>query len=113
MSSKDEKLRTLASLEKAGRRCDRSRFWLLSPGDADAIKAIAETHPETTDCCWRANERDIHAAGGAITPVACGNGAARYPPLYTSPIHGKAADAAGGWKPRSKVKLGAGIHRRC
>lgn len=88
--SKDEKLRIARQLEKLGVDVIEAGFAAASPGDADAIKAIAETIQGSTICSLaRANERDIHAAGGAITPAARGNGAGGriHTFIATSPIH--------------------------
>ncbi len=88
--SKDEKLRIARQLEKLGVDVIEAGFAAASPGDADAIKAIAETIKGSTICSLaRANERDIHAAGGAITPAARGNGAGGriHTFIATSPIH--------------------------
>ncbi|MBT9591660.1 MAG: 2-isopropylmalate synthase [Thiobacillus sp.] len=88
--SKDEKLRIARQLEKLGVDVIEAGFAAASPGDADAIKAIAESIQGSTICSLaRANERDIHAAGGAITPAARGNGAGGriHTFIATSPIH--------------------------
>ncbi|NDP49250.1 MAG: 2-isopropylmalate synthase [Sulfuriferula multivorans] len=88
--SKDEKLRIARQLEKLGVDVIEAGFAAASPGDADAIKAIAETIQGSIICSLaRANERDIHAAGGAITPAARGNGAGGriHTFIATSPIH--------------------------
>ncbi len=88
--SKDEKLRIARQLEKLGVDVIEAGFAAASPGDADAIKAIAETIQGSTICSLaRANERDIHAAGGAITPAARRNGAGGriHTFIATSPIH--------------------------
>ncbi len=88
--SKDEKLRIARQLEKLGVDVIEAGFAAASPGDAEAIRAIAETIQGSTICSLaRANERDIHAAGGAITPAARGNGAGGriHTFIATSPIH--------------------------
>ena len=88
--SKDEKLRIARQLEKLGVDVIEAGFAAASPGDADAIKAIAETIQGSIICSLaRANERDIHAAGGAITPATRGNGAGGriHTFIATSPIH--------------------------
>jgi 2-isopropylmalate synthase len=88
--TKDEKLRIARQLEKLGVDVIEAGFAAASPGDADAIRAIAETIQGSTVCSLaRANERDIHAAGGAITPASRGKGAGGriHTFIATSPIH--------------------------
>jgi 2-isopropylmalate synthase len=88
--TKDEKLRIARQLEKLGVDVIEAGFAAASPGDADAIRAIAETIAGSTVCSLaRANERDIHAAGGAIKPASRGNGAGGriHTFIATSPIH--------------------------
>src|SRR3989339_1188209 len=82
---KDEKLRIARQLEKLGVDVIEAGFAVASPGDADAIHAIAEVIKESTVCSLaRANERDIHAAGGAIKPAKSGR---IHTFIATSPIH--------------------------
>src|SRR4030066_2177554 len=72
--TKDEKLRIARQLEKLGVAVIEAGFAAASPGDAEAIRTIAETIQGSTICSLaRANERDIHAAGGAIKPASRGN----------------------------------------
>ncbi|MEQ1661324.1 MAG: 2-isopropylmalate synthase [Thiobacillus sp.] len=88
--TKDEKLRIARQLEKLGVDVIEAGFAAASPGDADAIRAIAETIQGSTVCSLaRANERDIHAAGGAIKPASRGNraGGRIHTFIATSPIH--------------------------
>ena len=88
--SKDEKLRIARQLEKLGVDVIEAGFAAASPGDADAIRAIAESIQGSAICSLaRANERDIHAAGGAIEPASRGNGAGGriHTFIATSPIH--------------------------
>ncbi|MDP1756877.1 MAG: 2-isopropylmalate synthase, partial [Pseudohongiella sp.] len=83
--TKDEKLRIARQLEKLGVDVIEAGFAVASPGDADAIHAIAEVIKESTVCSLaRANERDIHAAGGAIKPAKSGR---IHTFIATSPIH--------------------------
>src|SRR5512138_685694 len=71
--TRDEKLRIARQLEKLGVDIIEAGFAAASPGDAEAIKAIAEAIQESTVCSLaRANERDIRAAGGAIAPARRG-----------------------------------------
>ncbi len=88
--TRDEKLRIARQLEKLGVDVIEAGFAAASPGDADAIRAIAETIQGSTVCSLaRANERDIHAAGGAIKPASRGKGAGGriHTFIATSPIH--------------------------
>ncbi len=88
--TKDEKLRIARQLEKLGVDVIEAGFAAASPGDADAIRAIAETIQGSTVCSLaRASERDIHAAGGAIQPANSGNraGGRIHTFIATSPIH--------------------------
>ncbi|MBU1394760.1 MAG: 2-isopropylmalate synthase, partial [Gammaproteobacteria bacterium] len=88
--TKDEKLRIARQLEKLGVDVIEAGFAAASPGDAGAIRAIAEAIRGSTICSLaRANERDIHAAGGAIEPASRGNGAGGriHTFIATSPIH--------------------------
>jgi len=68
--TKEEKLRIARQLEKLGVDVIEAGFAAASPGDADAIKTIAESICESTVCSLaRANERDIRAAGEAMKEV--------------------------------------------
>src|SRR5574340_1272121 len=83
--TRDEKLRIARQLERLGVDVIEAGFAAASPGDADAIRAIAEVIQESTICSLaRANERDIHAAGGAIKPAKSGR---IHTFIATSPIH--------------------------
>ncbi|KAB2318088.1 2-isopropylmalate synthase [Betaproteobacteria bacterium SCN1] len=83
--TKDEKLRIARQLEKLGVDVIEAGFAAASPGDADAIKAIAEAITNSTVCSLaRANERDIRAAGEAIKPARYGR---IHTFIATSPIH--------------------------
>jgi 2-isopropylmalate synthase len=83
--TKDEKLRIARQLEKLGVDVIEAGFAAASPGDADAIRAIAESITGSTVCSLaRANERDIHAAGNAIQPARSGR---IHTFIATSPIH--------------------------
>ncbi|MBN8773187.1 MAG: 2-isopropylmalate synthase, partial [Thiobacillus sp.] len=62
--TREEKLRIARQLEKLGVDVIEAGFAAASPGDAEAIRTIAETIQNSTVCSLaRANERDIHAAG--------------------------------------------------
>jgi 2-isopropylmalate synthase len=83
--TKDEKLRIARQLEKLGVDVIEAGFAAASPGDAEAIKAIAEAIQNSTVCSLaRANERDIRAAGEAIRPARSGR---IHTFIATSPIH--------------------------
>ncbi len=83
--TKDEKLRIARQLEKLGVDVIEAGFAAASPGDADAIRAIAEVIQDSTVCSLaRANERDIRAAGEAIRPAKSGR---IHTFIATSPIH--------------------------
>lgn len=83
--SREEKVRIARQLEKLGVDVIEAGFAAASPGDAEAIRAVAEAVNEVTVCSLaRANERDIRAAGEAIAP-------AKHRRIHTfiatSPIH--------------------------
>lgn len=83
--TKEEKLRIARQLERLGVDIIEAGFAAASPGDADAIRSIAEIIKESTVCSLsRANERDIRAAGEAIAPAARGR---IHTFIATSPIH--------------------------
>jgi len=83
--TRDEKVRIARQLEKLGVDVIEAGFAAASPGDAEAIRTIAETIQNSTVCSLaRANERDIHAAGGAIKPAKSGR---IHTFIATSPIH--------------------------
>ncbi|SFZ77186.1 2-isopropylmalate synthase [Chitinimonas taiwanensis] len=83
--TRDEKIRIAKQLEKLGVDIIEAGFAAASPGDADAIRAIAETVKDSTICSLaRANERDIRAAGEAIRPANRGR---IHTFIATSPIH--------------------------
>ena len=83
--TKEEKIRIARQLERLGVDVIEAGFAAASPGDADAIHAIAEVIKESTVCSLaRANERDVRAAGEAIKPAARGR---IHTFIATSPIH--------------------------
>ena len=83
--TKEEKIRIARQLEKLGVDIIEAGFAAASPGDADAIHAIAEAIKDSTVCSLaRANERDVRAAGEAIRPAARGR---IHTFIATSPIH--------------------------
>jgi 2-isopropylmalate synthase len=65
--TKDEKIRIARQLERLQVDVIEAGFAAASPGDFDAIAAIAGTIKTSTVCSLaRANERDVRAAGEAI-----------------------------------------------
>ncbi len=83
--TKDEKLRIARQLEKLGVDVIEAGFAAASPGDFDAIASIAEVIKHSTICSLaRANEKDVRAAGEAVS------GAAKkriHVFIATSPLH--------------------------
>ena len=83
--TKEEKLRVARQLEKLGVNVIEAGFAAASPGDFDAIRAIAEVITESTVCSLaRANENDIRRAGEAISPAKKRR---IHTFIATSPIH--------------------------
>ena len=83
--TREEKLRIARQLERLGVDVIEAGFAAASAGDAESIRSIAEAIRESTVCSLaRANERDIRAAGEAITPAARGR---IHTFIATSPIH--------------------------
>jgi 2-isopropylmalate synthase len=83
--TKEEKIRIARQLEKLGVDVIEAGFAAASPGDAEAIKAIAQTVQDSTVCSLaRANEKDVRAAGEAIRPAKSGR---IHTFIATSPIH--------------------------
>jgi 2-isopropylmalate synthase len=83
--TKEEKIRIARQLERLGVDVIEAGFAAASPGDADAIKAIAQIVQTSTVCSLaRANEKDVRAAGEAIKPARHGR---IHTFIATSPIH--------------------------
>ena len=83
--TKEEKIRVARQLEKMRVDVIEAGFAAASPGDFDAIHAIAQSIRESTVCSLaRANENDIIRAGEAIRPAASGR---IHTFIATSPIH--------------------------
>lgn len=83
--TKDEKIRIARQLEKLGVDVIEAGFAAASPGDFEAIKAIAEIIKDSTVCSLsRANESDVRRAGEAIKPATKGR---IHTFIATSPIH--------------------------
>lgn len=83
--TKDEKIRVARQLERMRVDVIEAGFAAASPGDFDAINAIAQAVRESTVCSLaRANENDIRRAGEAITPAPRKR---VHTFIATSPIH--------------------------
>lgn len=83
--TKEEKIRVARQLEKMRVDIIEAGFAAASPGDFDAIQAIAQTIKDSTVCSLaRANENDIRRAGEAIKPANAGR---IHTFIATSPIH--------------------------
>lgn len=69
--TKEEKLRIARQLEKLGVDVIEAGFAAASPGDFDAVASIAEVIKNSTICSLaRANEKDVRAAGEAVSKAA-------------------------------------------
>lgn len=83
--TKEEKIRVARQLEKMRVDVIEAGFAAASPGDFDAIHAIAQAIKDSTVCSLaRANENDIRRAGDAIKPAKSGR---IHTFIATSPIH--------------------------
>ena len=83
--TREEKLRIARQLEKMRVDVIEAGFPAASPGDFEAVKAVAEVVKASTVCgLARANENDIRRAGEAIRPAASGR---IHTFIATSPIH--------------------------
>ncbi|MDR1995687.1 2-isopropylmalate synthase [Azonexus sp.] len=83
--TKEEKIRVARQLEKMRVDVIEAGFAAASPGDFDAIQAIAQSVRESTVCSLaRANETDIRRSGEAIKSAASGR---IHTFIATSPIH--------------------------
>lgn len=81
----DEKLRIAKALERLNVDVIEAGFPAASPGDFEAVKAVAEASERSTICgLARAMERDIAAAGQAIEPAESKR---IHTFIATSPIH--------------------------
>ncbi|ABC32558.1 2-isopropylmalate synthase [Hahella chejuensis KCTC 2396] len=85
--TKNEKLRIAKALEKMKVDVIEAGFAIASPGDFEAVKAIAEAVSETTVCSLaRALDKDIERAAEALKPAKF---ARIHTFIATSPIHMK------------------------
>jgi 2-isopropylmalate synthase len=83
--TKDEKLRIARLLEKMRVDVIEAGFPIASPGDFEAVRAVAETIKDSTVCgLARANIQDVDRAGEAIRPANSGR---IHTFIATSPIH--------------------------
>ncbi len=83
--TKEEKIRVARQLEKMRVDVIEAGFAAASPGDFEAIQAIAQSIRESTVCSLaRASEADIRRSGEAIKPAASGR---IHTFIATSPIH--------------------------
>ncbi|MBI1274039.1 MAG: 2-isopropylmalate synthase [Alphaproteobacteria bacterium] len=83
----DEKLRIAAALEDLGVDVIEAGFPIASPGDFEAVNAIAKQTKQATVCgLARANRTDIERAAEAIKPAASGR---IHTFISTSPLHMK------------------------
>ncbi len=81
----EEKVRIAKGLEKMGVDIIEAGFPAASPGDFEAVKAVAESVSESTVCALaRAVAGDIERAGEAIKPAKSGR---VHTFIATSPIH--------------------------
>ena len=68
--TKDEKLRIARQLEKLGVDVIEAGFAAASPGDFEAVKAVAEIVKNSTVCSLaRAGENDVRRAGEAVPNI--------------------------------------------
>ena len=85
--TKEEKVRIGKQLEKLRVDVIEAGFAAASPGDFDAIRAVAEAVRDSTVCSLaRANDNDVTRAGEAITGANSGR---IHTFIATSPIHMK------------------------
>ena len=83
--TREKKIRIARQLEKLGVDVIEAGFAAASPGDFEAVKAVAETVKGSTVCSLaRASENDVRRAGDAITPAKSGR---IHTFIATSPIH--------------------------
>ncbi|RMG30899.1 MAG: 2-isopropylmalate synthase [Gammaproteobacteria bacterium] len=83
--TREEKVRIARALERMHVDVIEAGFPIASPGDFEAVRAVAETVRESTVCgLARALQRDIDRAGEALQPAAR---ARIHTFIATSPIH--------------------------
>ena len=85
--TKEEKIRIARQLEKLGVDVIEAGFAAASPGDANAVRSVAQIIESSTICSLaRATESDVRAAGEAIKSAKSGR---IHIFIATSPIHMK------------------------
>src|SRR5205809_4444252 len=85
--TKDEKVRIAKQLERLRVDVIEAGFAASSPGDFDAIRAVAAAVKDSTVCSLaRANDNDVRRAGEAIKGASSGR---VHTFIATSPIHMK------------------------
>ncbi|MDX1824854.1 MAG: hypothetical protein R3354_09040, partial [Thiohalomonadales bacterium] len=83
----DEKVRIAKALERMHVDVIEAGFPIASPGDFEAVKAVAESIKDSTVCgLARALDKDIERAGEALKPANSGR---IHTFIATSPIHMK------------------------
>jgi 2-isopropylmalate synthase len=83
--TKEEKVRIAKMLEKLRVDVIEAGFAIASPGDFEAVKAVAETIKDSTVCSLaRAGDKDIDRAAEALKPA---KSARIHTFIATSPIH--------------------------
>lgn len=83
--TRDEKVRIAKMLEKMGVDVIEAGFAIASPGDFEAVKAVAEAVKDSTVCSLaRASKKDIDRAGEALKNA---NSSRIHTFIATSPIH--------------------------
>ena len=83
--TREMKIRIARQLEKLGVDVIEAGFAAASPGDFEAVKAVAEIVKHSTVCSLaRASENDVRRAGEAIKPARSGR---IHTFIATSPIH--------------------------
>lgn len=83
--TKDEKVRIARQLERLRVDVIEAGFAAASPGDFEAVRAVAESIKESTVCSLaRATEQDIRRAGEAVAPASRKR---IHTFIATSPIH--------------------------
>jgi 2-isopropylmalate synthase len=83
--TRDEKVRIAKMLEKLRVDVIEAGFAIASPGDFEAVKAVAEAVKESTVCSLsRSNFKDIDRAAEALKPAVSGR---IHTFIATSPIH--------------------------
>ena len=86
--TRDEKLRIAKVLERMKVDIIEAGFPVASPGDFEAVQAVAEAVKDSTVCgLARALDKDIDCAGEALKPA---KSARIHTFIATSPIHMKA-----------------------